>query len=111
MSKSPEQFLREFFADQFDAMQSDNPDAFERNFGRWAKLLKFREDAAREDEIAMFFQKFEKHEDIGSTPSDLIQPESYFEADIEEVAEYFDERLAQLTTPNNTTNALEDEEQ
>jgi hypothetical protein len=51
---------------------------------------------ARIDEIAMFFQKFEMHEDIGSTPSDLFQPEPYYEADIEDVAEYFDGRLNTL---------------
>lgn len=48
------------------------------------------------EEVAMFFQRFEKHEDIGSTPSDLVFSEAFYEGDIEDVAAYFDERLTKL---------------
>jgi hypothetical protein len=51
---------------------------------------------ARGEEVDRFFIEFEKFTDIGSTGSDLIHPESYFDADIEDVAEFFQKRLDEL---------------
>lgn len=72
--------------------------------------IQFREEAmkkkyeekvreARADEVAMFFQKFEKTEDIGSTPSDLITGEAWIDAEVEDIEQYFDDRLRTLTQP------------
>lgn len=52
--------------------------------------------AARRNELALFAQKFIKEDSVGSTPSDLVQPEPYIEADDDEIIAYVDERLAQL---------------
>jgi len=53
---------------------------------------------ARIIELAMFARKFVKQEDLGSTPSDLMQGDSYIDADGSEMIDYIDDRLEALNS-------------
>lgn len=94
---SPEQFLREF-ANKIAVLKYDGA---EKTIKGWAKLLKLREDAARLDEL-------ENMTFIDRDGAQTFMPFTQYRFTKDGLLLSWEDRIAQLTTPNNTSNTLEE---
>lgn len=107
---TPEQFLREFALQILAAndLQEGPLRAIEEEIRGYAKLLELRETAVRIDQVKGAYRsltdryKVVRNYEDGSVLVDLPNIERWHNATIKFLTD-------ELTTPNNTTNTLEDE--
>lgn len=106
MAASPEQFLREFATEiMSQAWKYGSEAKLEATIKGWAKLLKLREDAARLNEAKQNLQPYTYRMPIKSVRNRntafKLYAVKFFNG---KVKERLERRIAQLTTPNNTSN-------